>query len=140
MTIPTRMSLHGFIATTPEFNVQNGQQRFYARVGVEHYRRSGPDDWAKLPPTFHNLVVYGMTAEHAYARFKVGDSFVASGHINQYEADRDGQTRPREEFEANRIGHDVARSHYTVDRRPAHQPEAPPADLSVAPSGQALGL
>ena len=140
MTIPTRMSLHGFIATAPEFNVENGQRRFFARVGVEHYQRSGPDDWAKLPPTFHNLVVYGKTAEYAYARFKVGDSFIASGHINQYEVLRDGHTHVGEEFEANRIGHDVARSRYTVDRRPARQPEAPPADLGAPAASPAVGL
>lgn len=140
MTIPTRMSLHGFIATAPEFNVENGQRQFFARIGVEHYKQVGPTDWERLEPTFHNLVVYGKTAEHAYARFKVGDSFVAAGHINQYEVIHDGRTRMREEFEANRIGHDVARSRYTVDRRPALQPEAPPAELSVVGPGPAVGL
>ena len=140
MTIPTRMSLHGFIATAPEFNVENGQRRFFARIGVEHYKQLGPADWERLDPTFHNLVVYGKTAEHAYARFKVGNSFIAEGHINQYEVVRDGQSRMREEFEASRIGHDVARSRYTVDRRATRQPEAPPADLSAPAAAHAVSL
>ena len=43
MTIPTQMSLAGFIASTPQLNFTgSGVARLYARVGVEHARKE-PD-------------------------------------------------------------------------------------------------
>jgi single-strand DNA-binding protein len=71
-------------------------------------------------------------AERAYANFKVGDNFIASGYINEYEVGRNGQTRAREEFVARRIGHDLARTKYDVDRTPSRQPDPPGADLPTA--------
>jgi len=133
MTIPIQMSLHGFIATAPQLNFTgNGAARFYVRVGVEHYRKETDGSFTKMESTFHDLVAYAKTAERAYARFKVGDNFVASGYINEYELDRNGQAEAREEFVARRIGHDLARTNYEVDRTPARQPDPPGADLPVA--------
>jgi single-stranded DNA-binding protein len=126
------MSLHGFIATAPQLNfVGSGAARFYARVGVEHYRREADGSFTKLDSTFHNLVAYAKTAERAYARFQVGDNFVASGYINEYQIDRQGRAEAREEFVARRIGHDVARTTYDVDRTPSRQQNLPSADHSV---------
>jgi single-strand DNA-binding protein len=133
MTIPTQMSLPGFIATAPQLNFTgNGVARFYARVGVEHYRKETDGSFTQLESTFHDLVCYRKTAERAYARFKVGDNFIASGYIHEYELERNGQTVAREEFVARRIGHDTARTNYDVDRTPARQPEPPAADLPTA--------
>lgn len=133
MTIPTQMSLHGFIATAPQINFTgNGVARFYARVGVEHYRKETDGSFTKLDSTFHDLVAYAKTAERAYARFRVGDNFVASGYINEYGVERSGHTEAREEFVARRVGHDLARTRYDVDRSPTRQPDPPSADLSVA--------
>ena len=133
MTIPIQMSLHGFIATAPQLNFTgNGAARFYARVGVEHYRKETDGSFTKLDSTFHDMVAYAKTAERAYARFKVGDNFVASGYINEYELDRNGQAEAREEFVARRIGHDIARTKYDVDRTPSRQPDPPAADLPAA--------
>lgn len=133
MTIPTQMSLHGFIATAPQINFTgNGAARFYARVGVEHYRKETDGGFTKLEPTFHDLVVYAKTAERAHSKFKVGDNFVASGYVNEYDINRNGQTQAREEFVARRIGHDLGRTKYEIDRTPSRQPEPPNADLSVA--------
>jgi single-stranded DNA-binding protein len=130
MTIPIQMSLHGFIAAAPLINfTSNGGARFYARIGVEHFHKESDGSFTKLEPTFHDLVAYAKTAERAYAKFKVGDNFVASGYINEYELDRNGQARAREEFVARRIGHDLARTRYQVDRTPSRQPEPPSADL-----------
>jgi single-strand DNA-binding protein len=142
MTIPTQMSLHGFIATAPQINFTgNGVARFYARAGVEHYRKEADGSFTKLDSTFHDLVAYAKTAERAYARFKVGDNFVASGYVSEYEVDRNGQTEAREEFIARRIGHDLARTKYEVDRTPARQPDPPNADLSATNEpAQAVGL
>ena len=142
MTIPAQMSLHGFIATAPQLNFTgNGAARFYARVGVEHFRKETDGSFTKLDPTFHDLVAYSKTAERAYSKFKVGDNFLASGYISGYEVDRNGQVEAREEFVARRIGHDLARTKYDVDRTPSRQPEPPAADLSMAKeSAQVVGL
>lgn len=130
MTIPIQMSLHGFIATAPQINfTSNGRARFYARIGVEHFRKETDGSFTKLEPTFHDLVAYAKTAERAYTKLKVGDNFVASGYINEYELDRKDQTEARQEFVARRIGHDLARTRYEVDRTPSRQPDPPGADL-----------
>jgi single-strand DNA-binding protein len=132
MTIPTQMSLAGFIATTPQLNFTgNGVARFHARAGVEHFRRNDDGSFAKLDSTFHDLVAYGKTAERAYSRFRVGDSFVASGYIEEFEVDHNGTTETREQFVARRIGHDTARTRYQIDRTPARQPDPPSPDLHV---------
>ena len=133
MTIPTQMSLHGFIATAPQLTFTgNGVARFYARIGVEQHRKETDGSFTKLDYTFLDLVAYAKTAERAYARFKVGDTFVASGYINHYELDRHGHAEAREEFVARRIGHDLARTRYQVERTPAHQPDPPNTDLLSA--------
>lgn len=142
MTIPTQMSLHGFVATAPQLNFTgNGVARFYARIGVEHFRKEVDGAFTKLEPTFHDLVMFKATAERAYARFKVGDNFVASGYINEYELDKNGQVEAREEFVARRIGHDTARTRYDVDRSPTRQPD-PPSDQVTAGKepAQVVGL
>lgn len=143
MTIPTHMSLHGFIATAPQLTfTDSGVARFYARIGVEHYRKEPDDSFTKLDSTFHDLVAYAKTAERAYARFKVGDNFVASGYINDYELTRNNQVEAREEFVAQRIGHDLARTRYDVDRTPSRQPDPPTTDLPAAkePAAQVVGF
>lgn len=143
MSIPTQMSLHGFIASPPQLNFTgNGASRFYARVGVEHFRKETDGSFTKLEPTFHDLVIFKATAERAYARFKVGDNFVASGYIHEYELDKHGQVEAREEFIARRIGHDTARSRYDVDRSSTRQPDLPaPEPAAVPPEpAQAVGL
>ena len=82
MTIPIQMSLHGFIATAPQLNFTgNGAARFYARVGVEHYRKETDGSFTKLDSTVPRPGRYAKTAERAYSRFKVGDNFVASGYV-----------------------------------------------------------
>ena len=132
MTIPTQMSLQGFIATAPQLNFTgNGVARFYARVGVEHFRKETDGSFTRLDPTFHDMVMFKATAERAYARFRIGDQFVASGYINEYELDKNGQVEAREEFVARRIGHDTARTRYDVDRSPTRQPDPPVPALTV---------
>ena len=132
MTIPTQMSLQGFIATAPQLNFTgNGVARFYARVGVEHFRKETDGSFTRLDPTFHDMVMFKATAERAYARFRVGDSFVASGYINEYELEKNGRVEAREEFVARRIGHDTARTRYDVDRSPTRQPDPPVPALTV---------
>lgn len=140
MSIPTQMSLHGFVVTAPQLNFTgNGVARFYARIGVEQFRKEPDGNFTKLEPTFHDLVMFKATAERAYARFRMGDQFVASGYINEYEIERDGKAITHEEFVARRIGHDTARTRYGVDRTPTRQPH-PPAEHTLPQSAQAVGL
>lgn len=143
MTIPTQMSLQGFIATTPQLTFTgNGVARFYARIGVEHFRKENDASYTKLESTFHDMVMFKATAERAYARFRVGDSFVASGYVNEYELEKHGRVEAREEFVVRRIGHDTARTRYDVDRSPSRQPDPPSDQIAAAHDdpAQAVGL
>ena len=134
MTIPTQMSLHGFIATTPELTfIGNGEARFHARAGIEQWRREPNGDLTKLDPVFCDLVLFGRRAERAYDRFRKGDQFVASGYINEYERQRDGHTVPCEEFVARRMGHDSFRTRYTVDREYPNPPQPQSATAMAQP-------
>jgi single-stranded DNA-binding protein len=122
MTIPTQMSLAGFIASTPQLSFTGkGEARFYAKVGVQHARRESDGTFTPLDSTFHDLVLYRASAERAYACFRRGDRFVAHGYINEYEMQKDDQPVACEEFVARRIGHDVVMTRYEVDRTPAER-------------------
>lgn len=83
--------------------------------------------FTRLEAVHCDLVAFKTAAQRAFERFRVGDSFVASGYINEYEANRDSQQVTREEFVARRIGHDLARTNYMVVRRRLVTEPAPPA-------------
>ena len=137
MSIPTQLSLHGYIATTPGLSkTRDGSPRFHARIGVEQFRKEPDGSFSKLDPVHCELVAYDNAAQHAFERFRVGDSFVAAGYVNEYEVDRDGEKVPRQEFVARRIGHDLARTRYEVLRISAAAAEIPPATgtKSITPS------
>ena len=139
MTFHTQQSLSGFIASEPQQSVtENGDTRFYVRVGQPHFRRDG-GGFTPLQPTFHDLVVYRATAERALTRFPKGDSFVAEGYVRSFQIERDGEVIEREEFVAKKIGHDLARTNYEVDRSrrpaPAEELGAPAASRSMSRVG-----
>ena len=91
MSIPTQMSLQGFIATAPELTFTGkGHPRFYSRVGIEQHRKEVDGSFTKLDPVYCDLVMFDRSAERAYPRFKPGDQIVASGYIHEYEQDRPG--------------------------------------------------
>jgi single-strand DNA-binding protein len=124
MTFHTQQSLSGFIASEPQQSVtENGDTRFYVRVGQPHYRRE-ERGFTPLEPSFHDLVAYRATAERALTRFAKGDSFVAEGYVRTFQLERDGEVIEREEFVAKKIGHDLARTNYEVDRARPAQAEA----------------
>ena len=78
MTLHTQQSLSGFIASDPQQSVtENGETRFYVRVGQPHFRREDSGSFTVLEPSFHDLVAYRATADRALTRFAKGDSFVA---------------------------------------------------------------
>jgi single-strand DNA-binding protein len=123
MTFHTQQSLSGFIASEPQHSVtEKGDTRFYARVGQSHFRREGGGGFTELEPSFHDLVAYRATADRALSRFTKGDSFVAEGYVRTFQIERDGEVIEREEFVAKKIGHDLARTNYEVDR--AHRSAA----------------
>ena len=131
MAIRTQQSISGFIASDPQLNyTSKGEARFYARIGQEHFRREDDGTFTRLEPTFHDLVAFRATAERAHERFAKGDSFVAEGYIHPYTSERDGQSTDVEEFVAKKIGHDLARTTYEVDRTR----RAPDAVEQVAPT------
>ncbi|MCR1785941.1 single-stranded DNA-binding protein [Nocardioides carbamazepini] len=129
MPIRTQMSLVGFIANDPELHfTEAGNEYGRVRVGIEHWRKEADGSFTKLDPTFHDMVTFDSTARETYARFRKGDSFIASGYVHEYEDKRTGTVK--EEFVARTMGHNVTRTAYEVDRRRKAQVEParnPPA-------------
>lgn len=125
MTLHTQQSLSGFVAGDPQQTLtENGDTRFYVRVGQPHFRRDDDGSYREIEPSFHDLVIYRATADRALARFTKGDSFVAEGYVRSFQVERDGDVIDREEFVAKKIGHDLARTNYEVDR--ARRPNSGP--------------
>ena len=143
MTLPTKMSIHGFIATAPTIHhTGKGKPRFYCRVGIEQYRKEVDGSVTTLDTAFCGLVAFDRAAEQAYARFRPGDQFVAAGYVHEYEVERPGRpSQIREEFVAQQIGHDCAHTRYVVDRNPAKQPDPPTNEMNVVNEpAQAIGI
>ena len=131
MSIPTQMSLSGFIACAPDLHfTRAGAEYVRVRVGVEQWRKEVDGSFTKLDPTFHDMVAFESAARETYARFRPGDSFVASGYVHEYEDTSSGIIR--EEFVARKIGHNATQTAYEVQRRRAHAVPAP-SDSATAP-------
>jgi len=127
MTIRTKESLAGFVATDPELTfTSNGDARVYMRVGQTQARFEQDGTFTQLDPEFTDLVMFRKSAELAHEQFRKGDNFIAEGETRTY-TDDDGAER--EQFIASRIGHDNNITRYTVDRgapeRETPQQEAP---------------
>lgn len=133
MSIPTQMSLVGFIASDPDLHFTSaGAEHLRVRIGVEQWRKEVDGSFTKLEPTFHDMVAFESTAREAYARFRKGDSFVASGYVHEYEVDRTGVIK--EEFVARKLGHNVNRTAYEVQRgrlAPAAVPTQDPPNPAI---------
>ncbi len=119
MSIHTQESVSGFIATVPKLTTSaNGNHRLYFRFGQEHFRREDDGSFTQLETSFHHLVMFGRSAELAQERFSRGDNFIAEGYQQPVSFEREGQAVESEEFVAKRIGHDMARTRYVVNRSP----------------------
>lgn len=143
MAIHTQESVSGFIASDPQLRyTEQGDARFYAKIGQEHYRKESDGSFTQTETTFHDLVAFKKTAERAHARFAKGDKFIAEGYTREYDrVESGGQSVRAEEFVAKKLGHDLARTSYEVDRTrrsqvPAEH-QAPVGQVSAAP---ALGM
>lgn len=126
MSIPTKLGLVGFVATEPDLHFTGaGTAYCRLRVGVEQWRKESDGNFTRLDPTFHDMVAFEATAREIYARFRPGDSFIASGYVHEYETHRDGEIR--EEFVARKIGHNANKTQYAVMRSTlAASPSQPP--------------
>jgi len=136
MSIPTQLSLAGFLAADPDLHFTTaGADYVRVRVGVEQWRKEVDGSFTKLDPTFHDMVAFESTARELYARFRKGDSFVASGYVHEYEVERDGGSVIKEEFVARKVGHNVNKTIYEVQRRrlapTAPPPAAPASDPAI---------
>ena len=119
MTIHTQESVSGFVASSPQLTqTEKGDARLYFRFGQEHFHKEDDGSFTQLETTFHHLVMFGRSANHAHDRFRKGDNFIAEGYTRSVNYERDGQAVESEEFTARKIGHDTARTRYEVDRAP----------------------
>lgn len=118
MAMHTQESVSGFIASDPQLtHTERGDARFYAKIGQEHYRKEPDGSFTQTETTFHDLVAFRKTAERAHAQLAKGDKFIAEGYVRQYDrTEPDGQQAKAEEFVAKKLGHDLARTSYDVDR------------------------
>ena len=144
MTIPTQMSLHGFIATAPELTFTGKGARPVLRPGRDRAHRKEVDGiFTKLDPIFHDLVLYAKTAERAYAEVQARrPDFVASGYINEYEQERP-QRPDRDPRAVRRPAHRARLRPDPLRRRPhaGQQPDPPNDELTVVNEpAQAVGL
>ena len=127
MTIRTKESLSGFIASDPELTfTSKGDARLYMRVGQPQARFEEDGTFTNLDPAFTDLVMFRKSAELAHAQFRKGDNVSAEGETRSYTGN---EGTDREQFVASRIGHDNNITRYTVDRtgpeRDAAKREAP---------------
>ncbi|MFE5291364.1 single-stranded DNA-binding protein [Isoptericola sp. NPDC056618] len=145
MTIAAQQSLAGFIASDPDVSfTDTGVTRVHYRVGVEHWRREQDGTFTRLDNSFHDMLIFGKTAERAADQFRKGDQFVAHGYVDVRYAEPPAQPAEREQFVARRIGHDLARTTYDVQRRstsPQHdaQPTGPVPVGSAEPAPAETG-
>ncbi|BDZ61114.1 single-stranded DNA-binding protein [Demequina sediminis] len=138
----TRTSLSGFIVSEPALTTtERSDARLYVRVGQEHFHRGEGGSFTPLEPTFHDLIVFGRTAERAAEHLAKGDRFIAEGRIRRFtRVGSDGVQTDTEEFIATRIGQDVARTSYTVERarRTRQEPSATPEEMATQPAPPTL--
>lgn len=146
MAIRTHQSISGFVASDPQLSqTERGDARLYLKVGIEHYRKEPDNTFTQLETTFHDLIAYRGAAEQGAERLAKGDNIIADGRVRDYSYERNGQRYEGEEFIATRIGHDLARTRYEVDRtersasgRISAAFAAP--QQTAAPSATAIGM
>lgn len=135
MSIQTQQAVSGFVASEPQLSfTEKGDARLYMKIGLEHYRREADNSFTKLETTFHDLIAFKGAAEFGHQKLAKGDNFIAEGRVRKYSYERDGQRREGEEFIATRLGHDLARTRYEVDRTPrrnASEQATPTRDASA---------
>lgn len=124
----------GHIAGDPRLthSEKTGTPRFYARVGVDHWRRDDDGTFTKTDRTFHDLAVRYKAAEAAMELFKKGDDFIATGRFEKFTDPTSGAER--EEFRADTLTPNPISTRMVIDREPRNGParQAPGTDRSQA--------
>jgi hypothetical protein len=82
------------------------------------------------------MVSFESAARETYARFRKGDSFVASGYVHEFEVDGREGSVIKEKFVARKIGHNVNWTDYVVQRGR----HAADRSLTSVPQPPAVGL
>lgn len=108
-------SFYGFVASNPQLShPEGGVPRLYLKAGQEHYQPEPDGTFTKLPTTFHDVVAFRGAAVRGFEKLAKQDYFVAQGELDTHVDPETGAERTR--FIANRLGHDLARTRYDVDR------------------------
>lgn len=106
--------IYGFVASTPQFSHrEGGVPRLYFKAGQDHYL---PGTFEKTHTTFHDVVAFKGAAVHGAEKLAKHDRFLAHGYLDTYADKETGEDKVR--FVATRLGHDLARTDYEVDRAP----------------------
>lgn len=120
MAIKSFEGINAYIAEQPRLTgVDEGNPRFYTRIGIKHFEPDGRGGWARLEDSYHPLVQFGDAAVLSFERFRPGDEILAQGRTREYTRDVNGEQRTEEQFVAFRISHDPNTTTYTVDRQHA---------------------
>jgi len=131
--IKTSQSINGFIATDPKLTFSDqGQARFYARIGINHYQREDDGSFTKLDPSYHDLIQFGKGAELSAERFRKGDDFLAQGYVRDYTHTVNGEQVTDQQFVTSRMAHDPNTTTYQVQRRTGSNRETPAVDRDPA--------
>lgn len=112
----------GHIAGDPRLthSEKTGTPRFYARVGVDHWRREDDGTFTKTDRTFHDLAVRYKAAEAAMDLFKKGDDFIATGRFEKFTDPTTGAER--EEFRADTLTPNPVSTRLSIEREPRPGP------------------
>lgn len=107
-TIPTFTSVEGRLTADPHLqHTQDGAPFVRVRLEAGHKPRHHDGSFVTAGAVPCILLAFGKAAECLARRFRFGDVVVASGRVTE---DDPGT------FVARRVGHDAARTEYTVTR------------------------
>ena len=114
------------------YSEKTGTPRFYARVGVDHWRREEDGTFTKLDRTFHDLSLRYKAAEVAKELYRKGDDVIATGKFEQFPAPETGVER--EEFRADTLTPNPVSTRLSIEREPRPGPgrDAPGVDRNQA--------
>lgn len=87
------------IASDPRltYSEKTGTPRFYARVGVDHWRREEDGTFTKLERTFHDLALRYKAGEVAKELYRKGDDVIATGRFEKFADPETGVERKSSE-------------------------------------------
>ena len=98
------------------YSEKTGTPRFYARVGVDHWRREEDGTFTKLDRTFHDLSLRYKAAEVAKELYRKGDNVIATGKFEKFPDPETGVER--EEFRADTLTPNPVSGRITINREP----------------------